>query len=153
MLGLHRPVLSAMIVVVAAALHFAFPRYTIATDSMVPGMPPGSYVITVRGSLMFSPIQKSDVLVFRPAEGVSSAPWLHRIVALSGDEFTPPDRIGRVDITADGRAQHAEGTSKALVVPASFLYQSGDSARSYHGLVPQKFVVGKALFHFKLPWR
>lgn len=31
--------------------------------------------------------------------------------------------------------------------------QSGDSPKSYHGLVPKELLIGKVLIHFKLPGR
>jgi signal peptidase I len=152
-LGINRPRLALAIICCGITMHFAFPRYVVATESMVPTIPPGSYVVTVRSSLLPGSIGKNDIVVFKPVEGVSPAPWIHRIVALSGEKITPPDRKGRVDISTKARSERSHESQESLVVPVSFFYQSGDSQASYHGLVPQEIVVGKALFHFKLPWR
>ena len=99
------------------------------------------------------PIGKDDVAVFAPVAQISYAPWIHRIVANSGEKITPPVRKGRVDVSSGARALHTNETTESLVVPDGFFYQSGDSATSYHGLVPKEIIIGKVLFHFKLPWR
>ncbi len=81
-------------------------------------------------------IGKNDVAVFKPLDGVSPAPWIHRIMADSGEQIAPPKRKGRVDISPEAEARHNDDLARAMVVPESFFYQSGDSSTSYHGLVP-----------------
>ena len=152
-LGFHRPRLSLASICCGVALHFAFPRYIVATGSMVPTIPPGSYVVACRLPLLPTSIGKNDVVVFKPVEGVSPAPWIHRIVADAGEQVAPPDRIGRVDISIEAKAQHLKEATDPLVVPDSSFYQSGDFATSYHGLVAKELAIAKVLFHFKLPWR
>lgn len=151
-LGLDRPRLTLSIICFGIAMHFAFPRYIFATGSMVPTIPPGSYVVACRSPLLPSSMGKNDFAVFKPVEGVSPKPWMHRIVAVSGEKITPPDRKGRVDISTEARSKRRDESQAPLIVPESFFYQSGDSQSSYHGLVPQEIVIGKVLFHFKLPW-
>ena len=152
-LGLNRPRLTLLIICFGIAIHFTFPRYIIATKSMVPTIPPGSYVVALRLSLLPVSIGKNDVAIFQPVEGVSPYPWVHRIVADSGEQMTPPNRKGRVDISDEGRAEKRNKSTDSLMIPESFFYQSGDSADSYHGLIPKRMVVGKVILHFKLPWR
>ena len=120
---------------------------------MVPAIPPGSYVVALRLSLLPVSIGKNDIAIFQPVEGVSLNPWVHRIVADSGEQITPPNRKGRVDISDEGSAEKRIKSTDSLMIPESFFYQSGDSADSYHGLVPKRMAVGKVIFHFKLPWR
>lgn len=152
-LGLDRPRLTLSIIFCGIGIHLAFPRYVVATGSMVPTIPPGSYVVACRTPLLPRSIGKNDVAVFKPVEGVSPAPWIHRIVADSGEKITPPGRKGRVDISTEARSMRRDESQEQLVVPESFYYQSGDSQTSSHGLVPQEIVIAKVLFHFKLPWR
>jgi len=120
---------------------------------MVPTIPPGSYVVTCRVPLLPASIGKNDVAVFRPVEGVSPHPWVHRVIAVAGEKLTPPKRKGRVDITDEAEAQHRNEAPDMLQIPESCVYQSGDSTSSYHGLVAEEIVIAKVLFHFKLPWR
>jgi len=152
-LGLDRPRLTLSIIFCGIGIHLAFPRYVVATGSMIPTIPPGSYVIALRLPLLPVSIEKNDVAVFRPVKGISPAPWIHRIVADSGEQITPPNREGRVDISAEGIGEKRDKSTEPLLVPESFVYQSGDSATSYHGLIPKSMVVGKVFFHLKLPWR
>jgi signal peptidase I len=152
-LGLNRPRLTLSILFGAIGIAFAFPPYVVATGSMAPTMPPGSFVITCRSVLLPMPIGKNDLAVFKPVKGISTAPWIHRIVADSGEEITPPVRKGRVDVSPEAIAQPGDESTKSFVVPKGFFYQSGDSSSSYHGLIPQEVVIGRVLFHFKLPWR
>lgn len=152
-LGLDRPRLNLSIICAAIGIRFAFPPYVIATGSMAPTIPPGSFVVTCRKGLLPGLIGKNDLVVFKAVKGISPAPWLHRIVADSGEQITPPVRKGRVDVSPEARAQPRDESTQSLVVPKGFFYQSGDSSTSYHGLVPQELVIGKVLFHFKLPWR
>lgn len=151
-LGLNRPRLTLSIIGCAVALRFAFPCYVAATRSMMPTIPPGSYVVSMSIRLLPRSVEKNDVVVFKPVEGVSPKPWIHRIVANSGEKFAAPRRSGRVDISADGVAEK-DASATTLVIPDSFVYQSGDSTTSYHGLVHREMVIGVVLFHFKLPWR
>jgi signal peptidase I len=152
-LGLDRPLTTFAVICIGVAMTFAFPCYIVATGSMDPAIPPGSFVVSVRLPLFPVPIEKNDIAIFRPAEGVSAHPWVHRIIADSGDQVTPPDRDGRVDVSAEGIGEVRGKSAQSLLVPESYFYQSGDSARSYHGLIPKSMVIGKVLFHFKLPWR
>lgn len=152
--GLDRPVKTCFIVAGMLLLSFLFPRYVVATGSMEPTIPPGSHVVACRFLPGWDGIEKGDILVFRPAAGVSPHPWIHRVLALPGETFAPPARIGRIDIASDGVAL---SKPKALGVghPLSDgeFYQSGDSATSYHGVIDKQNVVAKVVFHFRLPWR
>ena len=152
-LGLDRPRRTLLIICLGIVIHFTFPCYIVATGSMVPAIPPGSYVVALRLSLLPVSIGKNDIAIFQPVEGVSLNPWVHRIVADSGEQITPPNRKGRVDISDEGSAEKRIKSTDSLMIPESFFYQSGDSADSYHGLVPKRMAVGKVIFHFKLPWR
>ena len=152
-LGLDRPRLTLSILCGVIGIAFAFPPYVVATESMAPTMPPGSFVVTCRSVLLPASVGKNDLAVFKPVKGFSSAPWIHRIVADSGEEITPPARKGRVDVSLEATAQPREESTRSFVVPKGFFYQSGDSPTSYHGLIPHEDVIGKVLFHFKLPWR
>jgi signal peptidase I len=152
-LGLDRPLTILAVICIGFAITFIFPSYIVDTGSMDPAIPPGSFVVSVRLPLFPVPIEKNDIAIFRPAEGVSAHPWVHRIIADSGDQVTPPDRDGRVDVSAEGIGEVRGKSAQSLLIPESYFYQSGDSARSYHGLIPKSMVIGKVLFHFKLPWR
>jgi signal peptidase I len=156
-LGLNRPWITLLILCCATGLvmvlRYVFPPYIVATGSMIPTIPPGSFLLSVRRSLVPAEIEKNDVLVFKPVAGVSQYPWVHRIVGISGEMISTQDRQGRVDISLEGIARHREALVESFMIPNGFLYQSGDSASSYYGLVPEEMVVGKMLFHFKLPWR
>lgn len=146
-LGLDRPKRTAAIIAVLALLHFCFPRYVVATGSMEPTIPVGSYVVTSRLAFLFGPPKAGDIVVFDPVAGISTRPWVHRIQAVSGDRFVPPERAGRKDTDSD--AHHVGGER----VPTGYVYQSGDSAKSYHGLAAQKLITGKVFWHFRLPWK
>jgi hypothetical protein len=152
-LGFDRPRTTFAVICIGVAISFGFPSYIVTTKSMDPAIPPGSFVISVRLPLFPVPIEKNDIAVFRPVEGISPHPWAHRIIADSGDQFTPPDREGRVDVSAEGIGEGRGKSTQSLLIPESYFYQSGDSARSYHGLISKSMVMGKVLFHFKLPWR
>jgi hypothetical protein len=152
-LGLDRPRLTLTIISLGIAMHFAFPRYVVATGSMIPTIPTGSFVQCLRLPLLPVSIEKNDIAVFRPVKGISPYPWIHRIVADSGEQITPPNREGRIDVSAEGIGEKRDESTEPLLVPESFVYQSGDSEASYHGLIPKSMVVGKVFFHFKLPWR
>ena len=101
-LGLDRPRRTLFIISCFVAAHIAFPRYVVATGSMIPEIPPGSYVVACRIPLLPIEIRKNGVVVFKPVKGISPAPWIHRILADSGEHITPPNRGGRVDISAEG---------------------------------------------------
>jgi len=151
-LGLHRPRLTLSIIISSIVIHFAFPRYVIATNSMSPTIPRGSFVVSSVVPLS-GPIRTNDVVVFEPVVGVSSNPWIHRIIASPGSNFFPENREGRVDISAEGYAEHKNIPAAPITIPEYFYYQSGDSESSYHGLVHKELVIGKVLFHFKIPWK
>ena len=149
-LGLDRPLLTLSSLCIIITLHFAFPRYLVATGSMDPTIPSGSIVVACR---LPTSIDKNDIAVFEPVEGVSSNPWVHRIMANAGEDYSPMNRKGRVDISTNATAQPTDYSPQQLLIPENFFYQSGDSSNSYHGLVPQKLVIAKVLFHFNLPWK
>lgn len=145
-LGLDRPKRTLAILGLLVALHIAFPRYVVATGSMEPTVPVGSYVVAYRGAYLFTEPRAGEIVVFDPVPGISDRPWVHRVQAASGEKFQALAREGRKD--TDGR----HTGSDFEVVPDGYVYQSGDSQASYHGLVGRELVDGKVLWHFKLPW-
>ena len=149
-LGLHRPKTSLVVIVAGLTIHFAFPRYLVATNSMEPTMPSGSYVVAFRWAYLLGEPRVGDIVLFDPVEGISSCPWIHRIVAASGEPLPSSKRDGRKDTDNVFDALIA---SDGYAIPSGYVYQSGDSSSSYHGLVKQELIRGKVLFHFKLPWK
>lgn len=148
----RHPKLALAIVLFMIFAHFAFPRYIVATGSMIPTMPPGSYVLACRSSIIPTHIKTGDIVVFHPVNGISSEAWIHRIIATEGEIHTPVKK-GRKDVSGKAKPLSVAEGSGELTVPSSYYYQSGDSALSYHGLIADEYVLGKVLFHFKLPWR
>jgi len=148
-LGRH-PKASLTVILIGLAVHFAFPRYLVATNSMEPTMPSGSYVVAFRGAYIFSKPKAGDIAVFDPVEGIASYPWIHRIKAVSEEAFSPINRKRRKD-TDD--VYNALTSADTFVIPNEYYYQSGDASNSYHGLVKRELIRGKVLFHFKLPWK
>lgn len=142
----------AIAIPIAFSISFVFPTYVVATESMTPTIPAGSYVIRIRASLLPESVRKDDIVVFQPVEGISSYPWIHRLIAEAGEHYSPVARKGRMDVSLDGTAVKNDGATDPLLVPDDFFYQSGDSATSFHGLVPKRLVTGKVIVHFKLPW-
>ncbi|OVE81555.1 hypothetical protein BVY04_02910 [bacterium M21] len=150
MLGFDRPKISAFVLMIVVATHFAFPRYVVATESMVPTIPKGSYVVTIHEDLLRSEPKKGDIVVFAPVKGVSPYPWMHRVIGLENEVFNPFTRKGRVDIDD---AYTVTQKTDIETIPEGYIYQSGDSDRSYYGLVIKELIRGKVLFHFELPWK
>ena len=151
-LGLDKPKITLLILACALVLHFAFPRYIVRTGSMIPTIPPGSYVVTCSIPVFCSQVDKGDIVIFRPIKSISDYAWVHRITAVSGEKITTPDQKGRVDVSLKFQANHKDHKPEIIVIPEFFAYQCGDSVTSYHGLVPKELITGKVLFHFKGPW-
>ena len=148
-LGLNKPKTLISTLIIVGVILFAFPKYVVTTESMTPTIPKGSYVVSIRQELLQDDIQKGDILVFDPVEGISPCPWIHRVIGLSGEAFTLYSRKGRRDI----ENEHSISVKKDISnIPKGYIYQGGDSDTSYYGLVNKKLIRGKVLFHFKLPW-
>lgn len=141
-----------LILVLFACAHVAFPRYIVATDSMEPSIPRGSYVLASRIHPLFTEPANGDIVVFAKADGISELPWMHRIVGDPGmriaDFSETRDKQTRRDILSNSNNPPATGPT----IPPQYYYQSGDSPKSYHGLVPRETIIAKVLFHFRLPW-
>jgi signal peptidase I len=152
--GLDRPAKTLSIVAGALILGVLFPRYVVATGSMEPTMPLGSYVVACRLLPGLDGIKKGDLLVFRPVAGVSPHPWIHRALALPGDAVSPPSRKGRMDVSSTGvLLSEPKVLGEHHPLAAGEYYESGDSENSYHGVIDRQNVIAKVLFHFRLPWR
>lgn len=77
-----RQILLAIIVVSSAQV--AFPRYIVATWSMEPTIPQGSYVVASRIPMWVSDPSAGDIVVFHPEDRISKFPWMHRILGEPG---------------------------------------------------------------------
>ena len=135
---------------VGAVLYFVFPTYVVATHSMEPTIPSGSWVVAVRSSFVVGEIENVDIIVFQPVEGISEHPWVHRVKATEGEVFVPFERIGRKHTDKSFELMVTNG---GIMIPEGYVYQSGDSNNSYHGLANCDLISSKVLFSFKLPWK
>lgn len=139
----------ASLIVIIAAAHLLFPRYVVATGSMRPTIPPGSYILACRIPYWFSGPSQGDIVVFAPAQPICEFPWIHRVVALPG---TPVSTAANGRIPAS-RSDLWVSPETPAIIPDGYFYQAGDSSKSFHGLVPRQQVMAKVLFHFQLPWQ
>lgn len=141
-----------LIVIACLVVHgFWFRIYYVKTWSMEPTIPQGSLVFA---RLMRWPeqIHRGDIVVFRPVEGICNQVWIHRAIATGGERVSPPARTGRVDVDQNGRKlPDALSAGAEMTLGPDQLYQSGDSVKSYHGIIGKRNAVGKALWHFALP--
>ena len=74
-----------IVLMVGAVLYFVFPKYVVATHSMEPTIPAGSLVIALRSFFVVGEIENEDIIVFKPVEGISEYPWVHRVKATQGE--------------------------------------------------------------------
>lgn len=138
---------------IALPVQWAFPRYRVSTQSMAPTIPPGSWVLSVRKAVIPFDVGRQDIVVFAPVEGISPFPWIHRVVALGGDEVNVFKGPARKDVGSDGMPVASVNSNETVVVPDGFLYQKGDAIKSYHGLVPSGLVQAKVLWWMPPFWR
>lgn len=152
--GIDKPKRTVFGVVAALAialpLRWAFPTYRVATESMAPTIPPGSWVLAVRKTVIPFEIGRQDIVVFAPVEGISGFPWIHRVVALGGDEVPFFEGPARKDVGSNAMPVASLNGNESIVVPDGFLYQRGDSMKSYQGLVPAGLVEAKVLLWMPL---
>ena len=139
-----------IVLMVGAVLYFVFPKYVVATHSMEPTIPAGSLVIALRSFFVVDEIENEDIIVFKPVEGISEYPWVHRVKATQGEVFVPFERGGRKDTD---KSFELMVTNEGIMIPEGYVYQSGDSNKSYHGLANCDLISSKVLFSFKLPWK
>lgn len=137
-----------LIIAAILAAHLIFPRYVVATGSMRPTIPPGSYVLACRIPYWFSGPSKGDIVVFTPAKPICEFPWIHRIVGEPGTRIPEAAK----DRAPSSRSDLWASAEVPSIIPEGYFYQSGDSTKSYHGLVPRSQIMAKVLFHFQLPW-
>ena len=133
--------------------HVAFPRYVVSTESMDPTISVGDYVFASRLHLLFSKPQVGEIVIISQSDGISSKPWLHRLIGKEGDQIHLFDEnllpTARRDVVPSPKVTEvSEG-----VVPAGYYYQSGDNLNSYHGLIPCDLVKAIVVIHFPIPWR
>jgi signal peptidase I len=153
LLGLNKPKQLIAWLAFFTCVHVAFPRYIIATESMEPTISAGDYVVASRLHLLFSTPQTGQIVVISPSDGISSRPWVHRLIGGEGTDIGPLS--AKLSPVARRDVYLASGVSKGSpdVVPAGYYYQSGDGIDSYHGLIPADMVNAVVIFHFALPWR
>ena len=145
----HKPIITIILGLVLISFYIAFPQYVIATKSMDPTMPPGSYVVSFRFAYLFSEPSSKDIVIFEPVEGISKYDWTHRVISTAGETVLIRTDKGRND-TDDRFEALADGAT--VDVPEGYVYQSGDAKSSFHGFANVGLIKGKVLFHFMPFW-
>ena len=122
-----------------------FVKYDIVSNSMSPTIKKGDSVVAYRWAYIFSDPAPQDVVVFKPVKDVCHEDWIHRIIAMPGDQVN----IKNNQVTVNGLLANFPNTIKYqtanIDVPDDYFYQKGDSSNSIDGIVHKKYVKRKVV--------
>lgn len=155
------------IVVVALILSFiirtfiAEPRY-IPSESMLPTLEEGDRLIVEKVSYYFHPPQRGDVVVFKPPMQLKlqgykkEQAFIKRVIGVGGETVAVIDGKVYIDnqlIPEDYILESPRYKLQPITIPDSQLFVMGDNRNNSNdshiwGLLPQKNVIGHAVFRF-----
>ncbi|MBP0017642.1 MAG: signal peptidase I [Cyanobacteria bacterium SBLK] len=156
----------ALILVLIIRTFIAEPRY-IPSDSMYPTLKVGDRVVVEKLSHYFRPIQRGDIIVFRPPfflqkQGyTSNQAFIKRAIATSGEKVEIYDGRVYIDDTPLTEDYIAENPNYRLLparVPDRALFMMGDNRNNSNdshiwGFLPEENEIGRAIFRFWPPAR
>jgi signal peptidase I len=143
-------VILALVIIILLVARFVLGIYSIAGESMEPGLPKGRYLLVYRPAYAFSPPERGDIVYFRTPEGQPFQ--LKRVIALPGDLVEVRENnvyINSTRITEHYLREPPAYTLKAFLVPSGNYFILGDnrnnSSDSSSGwTVPMENIQGRA---------
>lgn len=150
----------------AAVKSFAFYPLRVTSNSMLPTVAAGDWVVISAGRIGSDvPIERGDIVLFTfPFGGPDRA--IKRVVAVAGDEVRtagPDVVLVNGDVASWGSSGHSpdeipeKPADTALRIPEGYVYILGDNVGSSIdsrslGLLPEAEVLGKVAAVIKKPW-
>lgn len=132
-----------------------FDIYQVASRSMEPAIPQGSYVVVNRYHYSFFRPKRGDVAAFLPTEAFPVGPWVHRVVGVPGDTVTlTEDRLLVNGSEIEFPAVNPREEDGALLGNGSItlgngeIFQKGDNATTLFGIVSGREIIGKVIATF-----
>jgi len=110
-----------------------FPVYYVQTASMEPTISAESFILSKKINNP-SEIQRGDMVLFEPMQGVSDIDWLHRIIATAGDTLHVVEGVIYVNDKEVIRNLHLDNM-ESIVIEDGYVFQAGDNPDSTAGLV------------------
>jgi len=153
----------AIALTLALLLRFfvAEPRF-IPSDSMIPTLEIGDRLVVEKVSYHFHPPQPGDIIVFQPPQQLQIQGYLQgqafikRVMGVPGQTIAVQNGqvyINNSPIQEDYIAESPNYTLDPVTVPQDYLFVMGDNRNNSNdshvwGFLPQKNVIGHALFRF-----
>lgn len=127
-----------------------FDTYRVMSDSMLPVLEIGNRMTVDTHFYRFWGINQGDVIVFR--DNYTDLNIVHRVIAVEGNMVTVKDRqlyvndkiVGTVETATSSLGTLPEGTE--MRVPAGFVFQKGDNAQLFYGLISKDDIIGKVVW-------
>jgi len=163
-----REFVPTLLICLAIRFFIVEPRY-IPSLSMFPSFEVGDQLAVEKVSKLYAPIQRHDVIVFRPPGlfwELSGKPQdndalIKRVVAIGGD--TVEVKGGTLFVNGEAQeepfiAEQPDYVMPRTSVPEGYVFVLGDNRNHsfdshFWGPVPVKNVIGKAVFKYWPPWR
>ncbi|MEM9540001.1 MAG: signal peptidase I [Cyanobacteria bacterium P01_E01_bin.42] len=156
----------ALVLVLIIRTFIAEPRY-IPSDSMYPTLHVGDRLVVEKLSHYFRPIQRGDIIVFRPPillqkQGyTTNQAFIKRAIATPGEKVEIHDGRVYINDTSLQEDYIAENPNYRLLparVPDRALFMMGDNRNNSNdshiwGFLPEDNAIGRAFFRFWPPDR
>lgn len=150
-----------LVLAVLIRLFIAEPRY-IPSESMFPTLAQGDRLVVEKVSYRFNHPHEGDIVVFSPPENLQllgyekDQAFIKRIIGREGDIIEIKDNrvfVNNKPLDEEYILEEPNYNLAPVEIPAGYLFVMGDNRNNSNdshiwGLLPEKNIIGKAIFRF-----